>query len=173
MQGKKLVRGLLLGALAVTALAAVGCAGEAVRFNNSIVEYNKRLEAAGKRLGEAMAPALQGGNVNIADVKAAYQETQNTLDQVKKDFAGLKVPPGASAQRLADAYAKFLGGQEEMIRKQLGPMVKTLESGRPVPGQLMSQFQQIAARENQDLQELQAAQREFARDHKITLRKAP
>jgi hypothetical protein len=173
MQGKNLVRGLLLGALAVTALAAVGCAGEALRFNNSIAESSKRLEAPSKRFGEAIAPAVAGGNVNVAEVKAAYNDLVNIFEQVKKDFASLKVPPGASAKKLADSYGKLLQNQEDMIRDQMGQIVKMVEAGRPAPGQLLKILQTVTAREQADLQELHAAQREFARDHKITLRKAP
>ncbi len=169
MRGKRLIRGGLLGALAVAALAAAGCAGEAVRFNNSIVDYNKRLAAAGKRLGETLAPALQGGQVNAADVKGAYNEVLNTLDQVKKEFASLKVPSGASAKKLADAYGKFLQGQEDMVRNQMGQLVKMAESGKPAPGQMMGLLQAIGAREQADLVNVQAAQREFARDHNIRL----
>jgi hypothetical protein len=173
MRGKKLVRGLFLGALAVTALAASGCAGEAMRFNQGIVEYNKRLSAAGLKLGQAIKPALQGGNANVAEVKAAYNEAVNTLEQVKQEFANLKVPPGASSKKLADAYGKFLRGQDDIIRNKLGQIVKMVEGGRPNQAQMASIIMAIPAQENADLQEVQAAQREFAKDHNIRLIQNP
>jgi hypothetical protein len=171
MNGKTFGKSLILG---VFLLAAAGCAGEAVTFNNAIVNYNKRLNEAGKKFGEALAPALQGGAVNVAQVKATYAEVESTLEQVKKDFAALHVPKSASGQKLAKSYEKFLAGQESAVKNQMAQLVKLVEApGRPNAGMLMSVLQEVGRREQGDLAELQNAQREFARENNIKLQNAP
>src|SRR5262245_44856817 len=108
MRVRRSVRPLTLGAVALAALAAAGRAGEAVRFNNAIAGYNKKLNEAGKRLGEAVKPVVEGKNFDVADVKAAYDKVLGAIAEVKKEFATLTIPPGAGAKKMAEAYSKFL-----------------------------------------------------------------
>src|SRR5207253_9041025 len=106
--GQRLTRRFLLGALALAALAGAGCDRKAAQFNNTLTEYNRQLFDAGRKLGESMAPAVQGQPVNATQVRDAYDEVVSTLDAIKKDFATLPVPPSASGKRFAAGYAKFL-----------------------------------------------------------------
>jgi hypothetical protein len=172
MRGSRSVRQLSLGVVALAALAAAGCAGEAVRFNNTIAGYNKKLNEAGKRLGEAVKPAVQGEGVNVTDVKAAYDKVLGAIAEVKKEFAALKIPPGAGAKKLAEAYGKFLKGEEELARGQIGEIVKLAEVSRPNRDKILKLIQEVKAKELADMEELLAAQREFARETSVPLRPA-
>jgi hypothetical protein len=172
MRGGKLIRPLSLGALTLAALAAAGCAGEATRFNNTIAGFNKKLNEAGKRLGEAVKPAVEGGSVNAADVKAAYDKILGAVAEVKKEFAALKIPPGAGAKKMAEAYAKFLKSEEELARDQIAQIVKLAEAPRPNREKILELIQQVKAKELADMEVLLAAQREFARENNIPLRPA-
>ncbi len=172
MRGGNAIRPLSLGALALAALAAAGCAGEAARFNNTIAGYNKKLNDAGKQLGEAVKPAVHGEGVNVQAVKAAYDKVLAAVGEVKKDFAALKVPPGAGAKKLAEAYGKFLQGEEKLAREQIGEIVKQAEASHPDRAKLLALIQQVKVRESADMEELLAAQREFARENNVPLRPA-
>src|SRR5947209_5100246 len=113
---KKLVTPLVLATVSLSLLMVAGCAQrEAVNFNNTIANSNKKLNDAGKRFGEALQPALKGGQANLGEVKAAYQGALNALAEVKKDVGSVKVPDSASAKKLMEGYQEFLKGQEEAI----------------------------------------------------------
>jgi hypothetical protein len=172
MRGRRFVRPLSLGALALAALATAGCAGEAMRFNSAIAGYNKKLNEAGKQLGIAVKPALRGESVNTTDLKAAYDKVLTAVAEVKKEFAALKVPPGAGAKRMAEAYGKFLKGQEELAREAIAQIVKLAEAPQPNRDKILERIQKVKARELEDMDELLAAQREFARENDISLRPA-
>jgi len=159
-----------MATVALAALAVAGCAGEAVRFNNSLAEYNKRLNAAGKKFGETLTPALQGGNANAGQVRSAYNNMLSTVEAVKRDFNALTPPPSATGKRLADTYRKFLQGQEGMIKNQLGEITRMVEQGKANGGQIMMLLQQIEGQERRDLSELQEVQRQFAKENGITLK---
>jgi hypothetical protein len=173
MRRKKLVRPVLLGAFALSMVAVIGCAGEAVRFNNTIAGYNKRLNEAGTKFGKAIAPAAKGLAVNVGEAKAAYQQVKTVVNEVKAEFAALKVPSGASAKKMADAYAQFLKGQEHMVNNDFAQIMTMVESGKVDQGRFNGLLLQVSQREQGDLAALQAAQREFAKEHGIRLQAAP
>jgi hypothetical protein len=172
MRGLKGRRRSLAAVAALVVLGIAGCESEPVRFNNTLAEYNRRLAAAGRQMGEAMRPALQGSTVDADRVRACHEAAWETLKEIKQEFATLKVPPTESGRRLAAGYQKFLRGQEEMIRDDLGRIVRMLQ--RPSQARSSSQtiitiLLNLQSRERRELTALQNLQREFAREHKLPL----
>jgi hypothetical protein len=164
--GQRLTRRFLLGALALAALAGAGC-DRKTECIDTLSNYNQSLFDAGRKLGQTMAPAMQGGTVNADQVKEAYDELVETLDAIKKDFATLKIPQTASGKRLAAGYAKFLRGQRDMIRNDLSRIVRMIQRNprdRNLGPSIMRAFQAMQQREQREGRELQKLLEEFARD---------
>jgi len=123
-----------LGALfAVSLLFAAGGCGrgvstaEAVRFNDTLVGLNARLAQAGKEFGEAAVKAVDGDLIEIAKAKRAFEKLTETMDGVKSESKGLKVPDSASARRLHEEFRRMLQAQEQMVKDDLGDVLRLLE----------------------------------------------
>jgi hypothetical protein len=170
--GQRLTRRFLLGALALAALAGAGCDRKAAQFNNTLSAYNQRLFEGGRRLGETLLPALQGAPVEAKEVQEAYDDLIATLDAVKADFATLPVPNSASGKKLAAGYQKFLKGQNDMLRNDVGKIVRRLQRNprdRMLGMMIVVSFRGMQERERAQLRELQELQMAFAREHKLPL----
>src|SRR5262249_1685691 len=169
---KKIVRAALAAAFLPLFLALPGCKGEAVSFNNKLAGTNKRLEEAGRKFGQTLAPQGQGRPVNAAEVRGAYEQLVQVLNEVKAETKDMQIPSSASAKRLYDTHQKFLQGQEAGV-KQFGEIVRMVETKALGPGgmiQFQQTMQQLAAREQQDLNELRAAQQAFAAEHGVRIK---
>jgi hypothetical protein len=171
MKGQTLSRRLVL-AVALVPLAAAGCEPEAVRFNNTIAAYNRRLNDAGKQFVQDVGSARQAKGLDADRLWASYDRLRETVKEVKQEFAALEVPPGPSAKRLAEGYAKFLRSQDQMVLNELSRIMRLAQraggSGSANP-EIMRLLLEMQRREKRDLAELQQLQREFAREHKIAL----
>ena len=170
--GQGLLRRALLGALALATLAAAGCDRNAAQFNNTLAGYNQQLNAVGKKLVQTMLPAVQGGTVNSDQVRDAYDEALSTLDDIRQDFATLKPPPSASGKKFHEGYRRFLQGQNDMLRNDVGRLVRMLQRSskdRTVGPIIAQTYRRMLKREQDDLRELQDLQRDFASEHKLPL----
>jgi hypothetical protein len=172
MRGHRRLRRFFAAVPALAVLGIVGCDTEAARFNNTLAEYNRRLHAAGRQLGQAIQPAVQGGQVDPDRVRACHEAAWETLKEIKKDFATLQVPPAESARRLARGYEKFLRRQEALIRDDLGRIVRMLQrpdQARSAGPEIVRIALDLRRREQHELSELQRLQRDFANEHKLPL----
>jgi hypothetical protein len=166
-----------VAALALLPLVAfVGCGSstkEAVAFNQTIVTANQRLASVGQEFGEAIGRALAGGPADVAQVKQLYDKTKQVVQQVKAEMQSVQVPPSNAAQTLYDADQKFLQGQERMIEKDFGEVVKLLENSELDKAERAQKVAAIFARvekaEQADLAALKAAQKGFAQEYNLTL----
>jgi hypothetical protein len=162
----RLTRRLLLGALALAVLAGAGC-DQKSEYAGTLASYNQSLFEAGKKFGQTMAPALQNGTVNTAEMRQAYDELVETLDAVKKDFATLKTPQTPAGKRLAAGYEKFLRGQSTMIRNDLGRIVRTVQRNpkdRSARDLIVNTMQTLVQREQASGRELQKLLDDFAKE---------
>ncbi len=172
MRGQVRLRRWAAAALALTVLGVVGCDSEAARYNNTLAEYNRRLYAAGRQLGQSMRPSVQGGRVDTDQVRASYEAAWETVKEIKKEFATLQPPPSATGKKFHESYARFLRGQETMIRDDFGRIVRMLERpdrARSAGQELVRIAQNALRREQQNIAELQQVQREFCREHQLPL----
>ena len=170
--GQRLTRRLLLGALALATLTGAGCDRKAAQFNNTLSAYNQKLFEGGRRLGETLLPALQGAPVEAKEVQDAYDDLIATLDAIKADFATLPVPNTVSAKKFAAGYQKFLKGQNDMIRNDIGKIVRQLQRNprdRMLGMMIVCSFRSLQQRERAQLRELHDLQMDFAREHKLPI----
>src|SRR5262245_40656132 len=81
---------------------------EALKFNEAIVQANKKLLDAGFALGRSMRPILQDEkDVDLPEVKKQYESATKALASVVKEMKELKVPASRSAAALYEAHQKF------------------------------------------------------------------
>jgi hypothetical protein len=146
---------------------------EAKQFNDALVNANKRLENAGRDFGLAVGPAVAGNEVNLFQVRRTYNQLVQTLNEVKADMRALKVPPSQSARAFYDAHQRALAGQEQMVQNDLGEIVRLVEDPRMNKAARAQRIQEImqrsTKREQEDLEPLRTAQREFAREYNLLL----
>jgi hypothetical protein len=165
-----------LFALALVGPSAAAGESDALRFNNAFARFNQDLASAGKKFGEALAPALQGKAVSLPEVRKRYKNVQKVLADVKKAASALKVPDSESARKFARTYDRFLKGQEEFIKKEFQELLSLVEGSNPpdqqVRARLRKILQQVGEREATTLREVQQAQEAFAKEHGIKLEPA-
>ncbi len=157
-------------------LALAGCGNstkDAVAFNQSLLSANQKLQAAGREFGEGVGRAMAGGAGDVAQLRQSYDKTRQVVQQVKADMQSVQVPSSQSAQDLYDAHQKFLQGQERMIEKDLGEVMKLLENSKLDKKERAQKVTAILTRigsaEQADLDALKNAQRKFAQEYNLTL----
>jgi hypothetical protein len=110
----------------------------------------------------------------VAAARAANNGAAATLAEVKTEFAALTVPPSKSARDLADAYQRFLAGQEESLGKEHRQILALLETkGAPPPtrrSQINALRKQALDREAAALVELRDLQAAFTRENDIVVK---
>ncbi len=169
----------LLAALGlVLATAACGkrvSSAEAVEFNNALVKSQRRLVEAGDEFAGKAVKALQGGSsVDVAITRRAYESAIETMDRVHSDVRIVQVPATEAARRYYDEFQRSLKIQDELIRMELGAILKAIEDPTLNAQARGMRVSVIATRMGQaadsDFAALKAAQAEFARAHRITLK---
>jgi hypothetical protein len=155
-------------------LIACGALGnkDAVDFNNSIANANKKLEQGGKDFGSHLSGAINGNQAEVAAMKKEYENLKALVASTKTEIQGLKVPSKQSAKDYQAAELKFLDGQEKLVG-DLGEIVRIVEDRgmNALAKQSKTQpiMERIAQDEKKDLGPLQAAQAAFAKDYNIII----
>jgi hypothetical protein len=164
-------------ALALALLLAAGCGREAVNFNNTIANGNKKLNEAGKKFGAAVDPALKGETADVEKVKAAHKAAVEALEQVKKDTSNAKVPGDPTAKKLAEGYQEFLKVEEDVIKNKFGAVATALETKTPPKSsegtfaeQLKTILREASKEEGEALKTLHDLQKDFAKAHDLPLK---
>jgi hypothetical protein len=171
------VRSLLTGTVALTVLFAVGCGREALNFNNAIANNNKKLNEAGKKFGDAIDLALKGKEANADAVEAAYKGLADTVKQVMDETKGFKAPESTSGQSLAKGYQKFLETEKKITENEFAKITKAIKDNKApmvsegsMAEQLKTLLREANDQERAALAKLHEAQREFAKEHGLTLK---
>jgi len=174
---RQIVRSLLTGAVALAVLFAVGCGREALNFNNTIHNHNKKLNDAGKKFGEAIDPALKDKEADPTKVEEAYKGVLATVTTLIKDTTGQKGPESASGKKLAEGYQKFLQTEKQIIETEFDKIAKALtkkEDLKATEGTLKEQIKTLLRKANEKeahaLTDLRESQKEFAKEHNLTLK---
>jgi hypothetical protein len=108
------VGGRLLGALFVFLffLAIPGCGSEtAAGFNNTIADLHTKLAAAEKKVEDTM----EWPPDDPAKKRAANDQFRTTVEEARKRFDALQVPPGDAARRFHAGFNDYLKTQEEAV----------------------------------------------------------
>ena len=149
---------------------------DALKFNEAIVNANKRLEMIGEKFGRQIAMALSGKPNDIANVKKGYAEVQKVLKSVQADMKKLadEIPDSAEAKEFYQAHQKFLKGQERMVKVEFQQIVDVVSDTTLDADEKLEKIKEILVSvekiEQADLKVLQAAQRKFAKKHGIILK---
>jgi hypothetical protein len=173
-KAKVLALAVTLGTLAFFGPEAGAGEGDALRYNNAVVKLTQGLNLAGRKFGMAIGPALKGQAVDLPKVKMGQQELRKALAGAKKEAAGLKPHASETGRKMGKALERFLKGQEEVVKTDVGDIVRLLEATNPPDAQGSEQLQTIIRRmlqrETPALRDLQQAQEAFAKEHGITLK---
>lgn len=157
----------------ITGLLALTSCGpgkqEALNFNETLVATNKRLTDAGHRVGTAIGAHLQGTAADTTELKAARDNLNTVMSQIKQEMSALKVPEMEGAQAFYDAHQKYLEGQEKTLAK-IAKLVNDLLANSITNEQVVVAVQDFSKGDEQELLALQTAQKAFASLHGITLK---
>jgi hypothetical protein len=167
-------RGVIFIAVLVVALGVGLFSGKggAVKYNQTLVKGNERLAAAGQKIGEAVPPAMLGGEAEIAKLKKAHKDALDVLASIQSEMSTISVPSRDSGTKLHETYKQFLAGQDSML-KDVGKVIAIIEDATLNQQDKLAQIQTVLGtfeqRENADLQKLKEAQRAFAADYGFRL----
>ncbi|MCW3053692.1 MAG: hypothetical protein JWN14_2862 [Chthonomonadales bacterium] len=143
-------------------------------FNQKLDDDNKKLNAAGVKMGVALRGALENQPGGVDKFKTEYTGLQQTVTQIKKEVETMEVPDDASSKALYAAYQKFLGSQESMVANEFTNIMKCVDnkslSAMDKANTIRPIVLSLQQREETDLSTLKAAQHEFATEHHITLK---
>jgi len=159
-------------ALAIGLLALTSCGPgkqEALNFNETLVGTNKRLTDAGHRVGTAIGAHLQGTSADTTELKAARDNMNTVMSQIRQEMSVLKVPEVEDAQAFYDAHQKYLETQEKTLAK-IAKLVNDMLANSITKEQIIATVQEFSKGDEQDLIALQTTQKAFAAKHGITLK---
>jgi len=127
----------VFGVLSAFLLALGGCGGaskdEAIRFNDAMVDADKRFVASAKDFLDAAAAAVNGGVMELTLVKRAYEACVEAAERMRADAKTLKVPKGKTSQAFYDAYLAVVAQREELVKEDFRIIMKVLEDPALMP----------------------------------------
>lgn len=158
--------------------AAGGCSRvssqEAARFNEALVQSQKRLNDAGLEFGKSAGAAIDGGAVEVAMLDRALEKTLEAVARSKGDVQNMTVPKSAAARNFHVAYLKMVETEEKLLAEELGSIVKTLKDpARPAAAKhkrVMLIANYLTKMEADAMASVKEAQAAFAREHGVKLR---
>jgi hypothetical protein len=141
-------------------------------MNESAVATNQRLFALGKDFGVAVAAAIQSGQeADARRVRDAYNGLVGEIDKAIADVGRWNTSGIDGAEDFKSALTRFYQGQKYMQENHFKTVVETLENKGLSREQRLKEVQtalmSAAAREQQDVGALQAAQKAFASKHGV------
>jgi hypothetical protein len=148
----------------------------AVRFNNAIVEATERLHKAGEAFGRAVGTAATTGrDVDINKVRAAYDDAQKVMKNVKDDVKALSIPPGKAAQAFHKEALEFLDQEERRLSQDFKELMEIAKNKGLTFADKHTRINEVVTRaekiEKAHLKWLQEAQNKFAEENNLTLTK--
>jgi hypothetical protein len=162
------LRGLILALVVTTSLlVASGCGSQAMGFNNTLADLQKKLGEAQKKAEDTM----EWPPDDPAKKKAASDNFLTTLADARKQFDELKVPQGDAAAKFHAAFNDYLKTQEDA-----GRMYKAwLDPSRKLAPEDMNRHREemdkIRAKRNGLMQRLPYLQKAYAKEAGLTLKK--
>ena len=166
-----LVTAFLLAGVLLAAIS--GCSkvstAEAVKFNDALVAANKRLSQAGKEFGEAAVKAIEGQTLEVAMAKRAFVKVSEAMESVNSEMRLIKVPDSPSGRKFHEEYLALLKTEEQMVKDDLGAIMRLLENPAQTPAMRQRKIVPIARyldqMDDQNLARIRQVQAAFAKEH--------
>lgn len=148
---------------------------QAIQFNDRLVLLQKKLVPATEKFGTALTPALERGRPeDITKLKTARSEFLKAVTAIQAELKSLKVPPTNSAQAFYAALQHWLRAYEVLGQKEFAEVIRLIEDRQLNQAVRLTKVKEIGARMDRVEQEEQAAvlaaQKAFAKEHRILLR---
>jgi hypothetical protein len=156
----------MIGVLA----AASGAPDSARGMNESMVATTKRLVALNQRYINALEAALRSEQASdVLRVRDRYNQVAGEVDKAIAEVGRWDPYSVEGAEEFKSAVTRFCLGQKRMLEGHHQAMLEALENKGLTKVARVHQIQEAlghaAARGQQDLADLQAAQQQFARMH--------
>ncbi len=128
---------------------------------------------AGKQVDDAVYRCLDQGGRDVTPVRGEQSNANNVFVALRGEMANWPVPDSLSAKKLFEGYKSFLQAQEHINQKNIGQIIATLENLALTVPQKRQQVDQIFSQldtvDSVSFNEVVQLQRDFAREHKLTL----
>jgi outer membrane PBP1 activator LpoA protein len=175
MIGPRRLKGREIVSVFLLAMALAGCnAHNPVKFNDTIVNAQKKLDDSSANLYEASSSALDGKDEEVAKMKAAHDACVRDLREAQSTIGQMKVPDESEAKAFHAAAQKYLSAKEQMIVKDMGEVVKILEDKSMDSSERVAKvlpiIERVADAEKKELDTLQSAQQAYASKHNMKIR---
>lgn len=165
---------LLTSWLALVLLGLVGCGGpHPVKFNDEIVQTNKRLARAAWEFRESFNPLNRAEQIDPNKVQNAYDNLLKTVKDIQEEWKKTEAHRSTTGEDFHKAYDTFLAGQRRLVEQEFSNIVAIAKRVGVPPQNRMEeinkQLTKITEKENQDMEKLRQAQNKFGDDQSIRL----
>ena len=144
-------------------LAPLGCVPESVRYNSAVTVITHELEAVGKQFGERLRENLG----NPAKAKELHEQTVKDATAIIKRGKALTPPDTAEGKALHKALLSYLETEDRLIHVDFGSIA--LFAGQNKLSAAMPVMTAAQQQEQAKIQQLQSAQKAFAKANNISL----
>ncbi|MCG8584763.1 MAG: hypothetical protein MI757_08650 [Pirellulales bacterium] len=144
-----------------------------LKYNEMVVEANKRLKTAGKLYGKALKPVFFDEEADLDEVKEAQDYLTARVGKIHKVMKAYNVPKTMGSDELAKTHMAFLNYQKEMVEGPLNKVMELLEDPNLKPEDKKEEIQKVL--EDMRKQEVQLylalknAQDAYAEAHNIEI----
>jgi hypothetical protein len=114
-----------------------------VKYNNMVVESNKRLKSAGKLYGAALKPIFFDEEADLDQVKEAQEYLAARVEKIHKVMKAYNVPKTKGADAMNRAHMAFLDYQKEMVDGPLNKIMELLEDPNLKPEDKKEEIQAL------------------------------
>lgn len=144
-----------------------------LKYNEMVVEANKRLKTAGKLYGKALKPVFFDEEADLDEVKEAQDYLTARVGKIHKVMNAYNVPETKGSDELAKSHLAFLSYQKEIVEGPLNDVMELLEDPNLKPDDKKEEIQKILrAMRKQEAQlylALKSAQDAYAEAHNIEI----
>jgi hypothetical protein len=85
------------------------------------------VEVAYDRVSETGRRALQGVPGAVDELKQAVATFRQVIQKLKTEARGIRIPPGATAQKFHQAYMNWLDGHESVAQVEFADLIRVVE----------------------------------------------
>jgi hypothetical protein len=155
----------LASLLLLPCLALVSGCGEAVTFNDSMIELTQDLEKAGRKFGERVTQ-----NEGRRDqLEEAYNDAVGEVGKIMKRAKAIRVPKKVKGARAYhEAFMAYMEFEENAANHEFRKIVSAAARGDRES--LWTNLQRMGKQEQEEIAKMKAAQKAFAEANGLAVR---
>ncbi len=138
----------------------------AADYLRAVQDARAKLHEAGFTLGKTIGPLVQANkDIDLAEAEAKYAVLRDTMVDIKKSVAAMKVPGGDSGAAIDKAWKAFAKVQTRVVEIEMAAIIAVLDDSaldnEGKKSQILKLIDRIVAKEKKDSEALTTSQAEL------------